>query len=608
MRVSRHAAVSRLVRTYSYLLNFSHGPGVSVRTPDLERRVERSSADGPDRRWETIEESLRLALAPELEVVQKIGGGNTTAVFLAREPALQRLVAIKVLRPTSAHQQKARARFIREATSIARISHPNVVSLYRIDTVLEDVPYVAMQYVRGQSLAELLKSEVPLQIDRARVILLGVASALQAAHSRGILHRDLNPSNVLLEAETGQVFLTDFGLALLFQDDEGSGGRITTQGHVIGNLRYLSPEQVRGEKAGERADIWGFGVLAWEILAGRGPFDAESVAATMRASLKGDAPSLDEERPDIPGSYATLFARCLSLDPADRPTALEIVQELAAPGDAPPDAATSGRPDKSGYGDQLIDQLTTGASAEPPAHQLSLKLLGRLDLEATGKTDVRSILSQPKRVALLVMLACASRGGLVRRDSLIGLLWPELDQDRGRHALRQSLYVLRKALGKDLVEARGDDEIGIRRDAVTCDAGEFEREATEGNAKAAMEWYCGDLLPGFFLHDAVEFERWLEAERIRLRRMAAICCWQLAEDYETTGDIARCSIWARRAVDLAPFDEGAVHRLIELLDRIGNRAGAVSAYDHFARRLRDEYAAEPSPETEVLIDRVRSRI
>jgi serine/threonine protein kinase len=125
-----------------------------VRTPDLEKRVQRSRADGPDRRWETIEESLRLALAPELEVVQKIGGGNTTAVFLAREPALQRLVAIKVLRPTSAHQEKARARFIREATSIARISHPNVVSLYRIDTVLEDVPYVSMQYVRGQSLAE----------------------------------------------------------------------------------------------------------------------------------------------------------------------------------------------------------------------------------------------------------------------------------------------------------------------------------------------------------------------------------------------------------------------------------------------------------------------
>ena len=286
----------------------------------------------------------------------------------------------------------------------------------------------------------------------------------------------------------------------------------------------------------------------------------------------------------------------------------EIVAELAAYGDSPPTTATLDRPAESGDGDQPIDQMTAEAPAESPGHQLSLKLLGRLDLAATGKTDVRSILSQPKRVALLVMLACASRRGLVRRDSLIGLLWPELDQDRGRHALRQSLYVLRKALGKDLVETRGDDEIGIRRHAVTCDAGEFEREATEGNAKAAMEWYCGDLLPGFFLHDAVEFERWLEAERVRLRRMAAICCWQLAEDSETAEDIARCSIWARRAVDLAPFDEGAVHRLIELLDRSGNRAGAVSTYDHFARRLRDEYAAEPSPETEVLIDRVRSRI
>jgi DNA-binding SARP family transcriptional activator/tRNA A-37 threonylcarbamoyl transferase component Bud32 len=563
--------------------------------------------DGTVRSWGTIEQSLRTALAPELEIVRKIGGGNSTAVFLAREPALQRLVAIKVLRPIRSHQEKARARFIREATSIARISHPNVISLYRIDTVLDEVPYVAMQYVRGQSLAVRLQSEDPLPLEDARRILLGVASALQAAHARGILHRDLNPSNILLEEDTGQVFLTDFGLALLLQDDEESSGRITTQGHVIGNLRYLSPEQVRGEKAGELSDVWGLGVLAWEILAGRGPFDRDSVAATMRASLLGDAPRLDTACPGIPGSYADLFDRCLALNPENRPTASEIVGELAEPGVELPFRVVGGGTEERSSTRGTVDGSADAVAEDPSAHQLSLRLLGGLELEATDGRKVSSILSQPKRVALLVLLACGSERGLLRRDRLIGLLWPELDQDRGRHALRQSLYVLRKALGHDLVEARGDDEVGLRRDVVSCDAMRFEREAIAGNAESAMETYGGDLLPGFFLHDAVEFERWLEAERLRLRRIAASCCWRLAEQYEAGGDEVGCSKWARRAVDLAPFDEGAVHRLIELLDRIGNRAGALSAFDHFARRLGAEYAAEPSPETKALIDRVRAR-
>jgi serine/threonine-protein kinase len=564
--------------------------------------VEGPRQNRPVRRWDEIEDSLRAALAPDLEIVRRIGGGDATAVFLARESALQRLVAVKVLRPTSALQEKSRARFIREATSIARISHPNVVSLYRIDTVLEDVPYVAMQYVRGQSLAVRLRSQERIPLHQARPILAGVASALEAAHARGILHRDLNPSNILLEEETGQVFLTDFGLALLFEDEEGSDSRITTQGHVVGNLRYLSPEQVRGERPDARADIWGLGVLAWEIIAGRGPFDRDSVSAALRASLEGNAPRMGEACPEIPAPVAMLFDRCLALEPAARPTAAEIVRKL---GNGLRGHRTPASP--TGVEATMPDVAATGpSSGDSPTHRLVLRLLGGLELESADRTNVTPLLSQPKRVALLVLLACGGRG-LQRRDSLIGLLWPEMDQDRGRHALRQSLYVLRKTLGNDLFEARGDDEIGLRQDVVSCDVREFEQEAADGNAEAAMKMYCGDLLPGFFLHDAVEFERWLEAERLRLRRVAAGCCWRLAELYESRGDGVGCSTWARRAVDLAPFDEGAVHRLIEVFDRIGNRAGAISAYDHFVRRLRDEYAAEPSPETEALISRVRTR-
>ncbi len=559
------------------------------------------------RSWDEIEDRLRSALAPGLEVVRSVGGGASTAVFLAREPALQRLVALKVLRPSRARDAKARARFLREARSIARISHPNVISVYRIDELEGVIPYIVMQYVRGRSLAEHLRSSGSLPIGSARTVLLGVAAALQAAHERGILHRDLNPSNVLVEADTGQVYLTDFGLALLLRDEEGSAERITTQGHVVGNLRYLSPELVEGSPPTDRADMWGLGVLAWEVLAGRGPFDAGSIAATLRASAEGGPPELAVAAPGVTAEEADLFSRCLSVEPTARPVAAEaeciLARQVRDPVSGSGAAAARIRTPGSAGTAHTFPTPPRGPDSTPVA----LRVLGSLDLEATGKRTPGAILSQPKRVALLVALACGADGGYQRRDTLIGLLWPEVSQHRGRHALRQSLYILRKTLGKDLLVSRGDDELGIDGDVMSCDVLEFTRAVNEERPQAAMEWYRGDLLPGFFLSDAVEFERWLERERFRLRGIAAGCCWTLAREEEQRGAVAAAAAWARRAAELLPFDEGSMHRLIGLLDRTGDRAGAIRAYDHFAARLSDEYAADPSPETVALIEQVRAR-
>jgi DNA-binding SARP family transcriptional activator len=167
--------------------------------------------------------------------------------------------------------------------------------------------------------------------------------------------------------------------------------------------------------------------------------------------------------------------------------------------------------------------------------------------------------------------------------------------------------VSRRVLGADLFAETGDAEVEIRAGALTCDVCEFERLARAGEAERAMHWYRGDFLPGFFLSDALEFERWMERERLRLQRLASESCWRLADAKAAAGEHAEAGGWARRAADLTPFDEGAVHRLIVLLDALGDRAGALRAYDHFARRLLDEYAAEPSPETSALIARVRGR-
>ena len=242
-----------------------------------------------------------------------------------------------------------------------------------------------------------------------------------------------------------------------------------------------------------------------------------------------------------------------------------------------------------------------------PQPELSLRLLGCLDLTGRGSITP-AIVSQPKRVALLAFLAAGQEGSFRRRDSLTALFWPDAEPESARHSLRQALYLLRKAMGSDVIRTRGDGEVGIDPAMMTCDAARFEVLAGAGRAEEAMEHYGGDLLPGFYVDDAPEFERWLDLERVRLRRMAARLCWDLARAAEGEGRTVAATRRAQQAVDLDPFDETALHRLIELLDSAGDRAGALTAFDHFARRLADEYAVEPSPETAALVERVRTRL
>ena len=235
-----------------------------------------------------------------------------------------------------------------------------------------------------------------------------------------------------------------------------------------------------------------------------------------------------------------------------------------------------------------------------------LRTLGSLDLlDADGRT-LSAVLSGPKRAALLAYLAVARPRGFHRRDVLVTLLWPELDQERARAALRHTLYHLRRSLGADAVRTRGDDEIAIDA-AVNCDAVEFERLLDAGEPAKAMALYRGPLLEGFYVAGADEFERWVERERARLRDRAAAAVWQLAAIMEKEGALSEAARWARQGAELAPDDERGLRSLMQLLERGGDRAGAIHAYDEFARRLAAEYDAEPSDETRALAARLRTR-
>lgn len=243
----------------------------------------------------------------------------------------------------------------------------------------------------------------------------------------------------------------------------------------------------------------------------------------------------------------------------------------------------------------------------PDLPMVQLFTLGSVDLRDEDGSAQDSFLSGSKRLALLAYLALARPHGFQRRDTVVAFLWPESDQKRARGALRNLLHQVRRSLGEDLIVGRGDEEIGIAEGELWCDVREFEAALDDGRLREALELYRGDLLDGLFVPGAAPaFEHWLEAERNRLRRSAAEAAWALANEEEAAGNASGAAYWGRRAVSLSPLSEAAVRRVMELLDRTGDRAGALMTYESFARQWAKELEVEPSRETQALADRLRS--
>jgi len=237
----------------------------------------------------------------------------------------------------------------------------------------------------------------------------------------------------------------------------------------------------------------------------------------------------------------------------------------------------------------------------------SFRTLGALELRSSSGEELEAVLGGQKLVALLAYLAVARPRGLHRRDTVVGLLWPELDQERARAALRHTVYRLRRALGPEAIVSRGDEDIGIDPTIIRCDAAEFDALLDSGSIADALTLYRGDLLPGFFLSGAPEFERWLDDERARIRGRVSSSALAHAADRARAGHPEEAALWARRALALAPNDEQTLRRVLALLAETGDTAGALREYEAFRERLEAEYDATPSAETSALVARLRQR-
>jgi serine/threonine-protein kinase len=274
---------------------------------------------------------LSQALGTSYTLEGEIGRGGMGVVFTARDERLKRQVAVKVLPPDLAFREEIRLRFVREAETAARLSHPHIVPIHSVGEGPDGLVYFVMAYVDGESLGAKLKRRGRLPPDESRRIMQETADALGAAHAFGIIHRDVKPDNILLEGSRGRVVVTDFGIAKALSSTTG-GATLTGTGVAIGTPHYMSPEQAAGDREIDgRSDIYSLGVVAYQMLAGELPFQAPTVPGILMKHITERAPLITERRPDVPEDLAACVMRSLEKDPEDRwPTADALRRALEA--------------------------------------------------------------------------------------------------------------------------------------------------------------------------------------------------------------------------------------------------------------------------------------
>jgi eukaryotic-like serine/threonine-protein kinase len=342
-----------------------------------------------------------LEVLGRYQVVDVLGGGGMALVYRARDEELDRPVAIKLLADNLAADEAFRKRFLREARLAAQLAHPNVVQVYDSGEA-DGRPYIVMEYVEGETLADLLSRRGRLPPSEAVELALQVCSGLEHAHQAGLVHRDIKPQNLLIR-EDGTVKIVDFGIAR-----SARGTRLTETGSVLGTAAYLAPEQAAGEEVTPAADVYAVGVVLYELLAGRTPHTAESLTQFLVSGQTQSIPELRELAPEVPAALEDVVMRCLARIPEYRPpSAGALAASLSATQGELPTAAL--RRDEGTAEAPTRLAAPSGTSVAPQG----------TSVPPTSETAVRPAARRPRTAALAIgaaAVALAVGGWVVFND------------------------------------------------------------------------------------------------------------------------------------------------------------------------------------------------
>jgi hypothetical protein len=393
---ARRARVEALLRSHETAGSFLDSPAVTSPEPGTARTQTSSGGAAPDDRADHNGDVLAFLAPPRqsnslgrighYEILEILGVGGFGIVFRAFDEVLERVVAVKVLAPQMAATSPARKRFLREARSSAQVRHEQIVQVYAVEE--QPLPYLVMEFIPGETLQQRLDRTGPLETVEVVQIGRQIAEGLAAAHSKGLIHRDIKPGNILIESGPDlHVKLTDFGLARAVDD-----ASMTQSGIVAGTPMFMAPEQAKGESLDHRADLFSLGSVLYTMCSGRPPFRANGALAVLKRVAEDTPRPIQEIIPEVPAWLCEIIARLHAKKPEDRFSSAREVADLLAGCQADVQTLASAGP--------VLPRVEAPAARPAPwaerkrtriaAALLALALLGGLGVtEATGVTHVR---------------------------------------------------------------------------------------------------------------------------------------------------------------------------------------------------------------------------
>jgi len=346
-----------------------------------------------------MSDNSRTIVNDRYEIGKRIGRGGMAEIFQARDILLDRPVAMKVLFPEFATDPAFVERFRREAQAAANLNHPNIVAVYDWGKV-NNTYYIAMEYVNGRTLADILKQSGTLTPMQVCDVMSEVASALISAHQNGVIHRDIKPGNILVST-TGQVKVADFGIARALGAGVEQG--LTQTGAVMGTATYFSPEQAQGVSTDQRSDIYSLGVVMYEMLSGVAPFTGENAVAIAYKQVHEHAMPLDQRLTSVPPEVAAIVAKCMEKSPDDRySSAEEVRDELRRFVEGMPVLAVSAKKETE-RATQVLPQKDVNSTTVISAQDAATELLPKTSSATTKQTNYPPYDDKsPQRTAVFV--------------------------------------------------------------------------------------------------------------------------------------------------------------------------------------------------------------